>query len=195
VPSRATRTFRSRSTCGARALKAILVQSFAPVSDRRAEILILGSMPGRDSLAAGQYYAHPRNLFWKIMAAMLGFEPQAPYRDRLKALRDSRIALWDVIHSCRREGSLDADIQAGSIKPNNFPLFFSTHPNIRRVFFNGGKAKATYDSYVRSSFERVDFQYTRLPSTSPAHAALSYDKKLAAWRAALNLEEVPHVRS
>ena len=150
-------------------------------------------MPGRDSLAAGQYYAHPRNLFWKIMAALLGFEPQAPYGDRLKALRDARIALWDVIHSCRRQGSLDADIQAGSIKPNDFPSFFSTHPNIRRVFFNGGKAKATYDRCVRSSC--IDFQYALLPSTSPAHAALSYDQKLAAWRAALNLDEVLHGRN
>ena len=149
-------------------------------------------MPGRDSLAAGQDYAHPHNAFWKIMAATLGFEPQAPYRSRLKALRDARIALWDVIHSCRRKGSLDANIQVESIKPNDFPVFFSTHPNIRRVFFNGGKAEAAYDRHVR---RRTDLQYTRLPSTSPAHAALSFEEKLAQWRAALNLEKGSHVQA
>lgn len=195
MPSRATRTFRSRSICGARTLKAILVQSFAPVADRRAEILILGSMPGRDSLAAGQYYAHPRNLFWKIMAALLGVDPQAPYRGRLKALRDSRIALWDVIHSCRREGSLDADIERGSVRPNAFAAFFRAHPHIHKVFFNGSTAEAKYVEHVMPAVKSLALVYARLPSTSPAHASLSYEKKLAAWRAALDLEEVSHVRS
>ena len=164
-------------------MKSVLVQSFAPVADRHAEVLILGSMPGRDSLAAGQYYAHPRNLFWKIMAAMLGFEPQTPYRGRLKALRDARIALWDVIHSCKREGSLDSDIEPGSLRPNEFAPFFDAHSRIRQVFFNGGKAKDTYDRFVLPTVSSLGLAYTRLPSTSPAHAALSFEKKLAAWRA------------
>jgi hypoxanthine-DNA glycosylase len=142
-------------------------------------------MPGRDSLAAGQYYAHPYNLFWKIMAAMLDFEPRTPYRGRLQALRAARIALWDVIRSCEREGSLDSDIRHGSIKPNDFPAFFRTHPRIRRVFFNGAKANATYDRFVLPSVRSSELTYARLPSTSPAHAALSFDKKLAAWRAVL----------
>ena len=157
--------------------------------------MILGSMPGRDSLAAGQYYAHPRNLFWRIMAAMLGFEPQMPYRDRLKALRDSRIALWDVMHSCKRAGSLDAGIEAATIRANDFSSFFGAHRRIGSVFFNGSTAEATYLRHVRPSVTSLELQYTRLPSTSPAHASLSYEKKLAAWCAALNLEEVLHVRN
>jgi len=165
--------------------KAVLVQSFAPVADRRAEVLILGSMPGRDSLAAGQYYAHPRNLFWRIMAAMLGFEPQLRYRDRLNALRAARIALWDVMHSCKRAGSLDAGIEAGTIEPNDFPAFFRAHRKVARVFFNGTTAEATYLRHVLPSVEPLGLRYTRLPSTSPAHAALSFEKKLAAWRAVL----------
>jgi len=166
-------------------LKSNLVQSFAPVADRHAEILILGSMPGRDSLAAGQYYAHPHNLFWKIMAAMLGFEPQAPYRGRLKALRDARIALWDVMHSCKRAGSLDASIELDSIRANDFASFFRTHERIDRVFFNGSTAQTTYVRHVLPSVTSLGLQYTRLPSTSPAHAALSYQQKLAAWRIVL----------
>ena len=165
--------------------KAVLVQSFAPVADRRAEVLILGSMPGRDSLAAGQYYAHPRNLFWRIMAAMLGFEPQLRYRDRLNALRAARIALWDVMHSCRRAGSLDASIEASTIEPNDFASFFGRHRRIARVFFNGSTAEATYLRHVLPSVESLGLRYTRLPSTSPAHAALSFEMKLAAWRVVL----------
>jgi len=166
-------------------LKSVLVQSFAPVADRHAEVLILGSMPGRDSLAAGRYYAHPYNLFWKIMAELLGFELQEPYRSRLKALRDARIALWDVMHSCKRVGSLDASIEAGTIKANDFPSFFRSHKRIGRVFFNGSTAQATYVRHVLPSVASLGLQYTRLPSTSPAHAALSYPQKLAAWRVVL----------
>ena len=165
--------------------KAVLVRSFAPVADRRAEVLILGSMPGRDSLAAGQYYAHPHNLFWKIMAAMLGFEPQAAYRSRLKALRDARIALWDVMHSCKRVGSMDASIEASTIRANDFESFFGAHRRITRVFFNGSTAEAAYLRHVLPLVSSLELRYTRLPSTSPAHAALSFQKKLAAWRAVL----------
>ena len=140
-------------------------------------------MPGRDSLAAGQYYAHPRNLFWAIMAALIGFEPQTPYRDRLKALRGTQIALWDVMHSCRRAGSLDASIEPDSVQPNDFATFFRTHNRIGSVFFNGSTAEAAYLRHVLPSVDSLDLRYTRLPSTSPAHAALSYRQKLAAWRA------------
>ena len=166
-------------------MKSVLVQSFAPVADRHAQILILGSMPGRDSLAAGQYYAHPYNLFWKIMAALLGFEPQAPYRGRLKALRGARIALWDVMHSCKRAGSLDASIERDSVQANDFAPFFREHRQIGHVFFNGSTAQATYVRHVLPAVAPLGLQYTRLPSTSPAHAALSYRQKLAAWRAVL----------
>ena len=142
-------------------------------------------MPGRHSLAAGQYYAHPRNLFWRIMATLLGFEPQTPYRGRLKALREARIALWDVMHSCKRAGSLDASIDADTIKANDFPSFFRSRKEIGRVFFNGATAQATYVRHVMSSVEPLGLRYLRLPSTSPAHAALSYEQKLAAWRVML----------
>ena len=174
-------------------MKAILVKSFPPVADHRAEILILGSMPGRDSLAAGQYYAHRYNLFWKIMGAMLGFDAQMPYRERLEELRGARIALWDVMFSCKRAGSLDASIEAQTVKPNDFPSFFAAHRRIRRVFFNGSTAETTFIRHVLPSVEPLALRYGRLPSTSPAHAALSYGQKLSAWRAVI-LDEVAHVQ-
>jgi hypoxanthine-DNA glycosylase len=156
------------------------VRSFAPVADRNAEILILGSMPGRASLAAGRYYAHPRNAFWPIAAALVGFDPAAPYAQRTRALKAARIALWDVLHSCTRPGSLDSRIAAGIA--NDFRGFFRRHRRIRRVYFNGAKAEACFAKLVRPRIDAPGLRFARLPSTSPAHAAISFERKLAAWR-------------
>lgn len=157
-----------------------LVRSFAPVAARDAEVLILGSMPGEASLAARRYYAHPQNAFWPVMGMLLGFEAQSPYALRLRALKSARIALWDVLRACRREGSLDADIAREDLAANDFAAFFRTHPRIRRVFFNGAKAEECFRRHVA---REPGVPWQRLPSTSPAHAALSFDAKLQAWRA------------
>ena len=156
--------------------------SFAPNSDLNARILILGSMPGRESLKAQRYYAHPRNQFWKIMATLLGFAPDLPYADRLLALQRHGIALWDVMRSCQRVGSLDASIESDTIEAHNFAAFFQRHPAIRSVFFNGATAQASYNKHVLPGLPALPLQYTRLPSTSPAHAALTLGQKLDAWR-------------
>lgn len=160
--------------------------SFAPSSDLNARTLILGSIPGRESLRAERYYAHPRNQFWTIMATLLGFAPDAPYADRLMALQRHGIALWDVMHSCQRVGSLDASIEPDSIEANDFAAFFQSHPAIRAVFFNGATAQATFNQHVLSGLPALPLHYTRLPSTSPAHAALSFGQKLAAWKCILD---------
>lgn len=157
--------------------------SFAYVAQRNAKVLILGSIPGRESLKAQRYYAHPRNQFWKIMAALWGFAPDAPYDERLAMLRSKGIALWDVMHSCHRAGSLDASIQADTVEANDFPSFFRTHPDIRSVFFNGATAQAAFARHVLPGLKALPLHYTRLPSTSPAHAALSFAQKLEAWKA------------
>jgi hypoxanthine-DNA glycosylase len=162
-----------------------LLFCFEPIADPNAEILILGSMPGQESLAAGQYYANRRNAFWKIMTELLGFDPDSSYDARLHALKTARIALWDVLQSCTRDGSLDARIAADSITVNDFQRFFRTHEKIRAVFFNGAKAESAYRRYVLPTVSTVPVSYMRLPSTSPAHAALSYEQKLQAWQAAL----------
>lgn len=163
-----------------------LLFCFEPIAHSNAEILILGSMPGQESLAAGQYYANRRNAFWKIIAQLLGFDPDAPYEDRLHELKTARIALWDVLHSCTRVGSLDATIDADSITVNDFQRFFHTHDKIRAVFFNGAKAESAYRQYLLPTVSTIPISYMRLPSTSPAHASLSYEQKFQAWRTALN---------
>lgn len=164
------------------------IYSFPAFVRADATTLILGSIPGKVSLQKQQYYAHPRNAFWHIVAEIFGFDRAAPYEERIDALRNSGIALWDVLHACHREGSLDADIQNDSIVPNNFADFFAAQPQIRRVFFNGAKAEAVYLRRVlpvlaHREANHSDILYARLPSTSPAHAAMSMQSKLEAWRA------------
>lgn len=163
------------------------VHSFPPISAETAEIVILGTMPGKASLAAGQYYAHPRNLFWRLMADILGFQPEASYEECLLALQAAHIALWDVVQSCTRASSLDADIDATSVVPNDFAPFFTHHRHIRRVCFNGATSAALYRKHVAVKIRaiRPDLAYVQLPSTSPANASIPYAKKLAAWSEAL----------
>lgn len=158
------------------------IRSFAPIAGRNARVLILGSMPGRASLEAGRYYAHPQNAFWRIAAQLLRIEPDAPYGMRVQALKSARIALWDVLHSCVRQGSLDTMIEAELA--NDFDAFFRTHKRITHVFFNGAKAEASYRRHVLGAMS-IELQYQRLPSTSPAHASLSFARKLGAWQAVL----------
>lgn len=160
------------------------VRSFPPIENTRARVLVLGSMPGGASLRAAQYYAHPQNLFWPIMGDLLGAEPELTYAARIRLLNANGIALWDVLESCVREGSLDSSIEEASIAVNDFALFYRMHPKIERVFFNGVKAQATYRRYVLGDASLVisPLDYFRLPSTSPAHASLSFKQKRDAWK-------------
>ncbi|MDD2721687.1 MAG: DNA-deoxyinosine glycosylase [Gallionella sp.] len=158
------------------------IHSFPPIASTDAQVLILGSMPGRESLRVAQYYAHPRNAFWPIIGELLGFDPAQPYPMRCRQLVEADIALWDVLASCRRSSSLDADIDAASVAANDFGAFFRSHPHIRRVYFNGAMAEQSFRKHVLPGLADPTLQYQRLPSTSPAHAALSYPQKLAAWR-------------
>lgn len=159
-----------------------LIFSFAPIARSDATGLILGSMPGEASLHAAQYYAHPRNLFWRIMSSLVPFELQMPYEQRIQALVDAKIALWDVLQSCTRTGSLDVSIDKSSRIPNDFQTFFLRHPHITHVYFNGALAEKFYRQLVLPYLSNRSLIYTRLPSTSPAHAALSFEAKLEAWR-------------
>lgn len=155
---------------------------FAPLARRDATILILGSMPGQASLRAGRYYAHPRNCFWSIVCQLIGSDPALPYARRAKALKSARIALWDVLFACKREGSLDSDIDEASIEPNDFAALFRRCPLIRQVYFNGAKAEQCFRRHVLPALPVDDLRFVRLPSTSPANASWSYARRLAAWR-------------
>lgn len=156
--------------------------SFPPIEDASARVLILGSMPGKESLRAGQYYAHRRNAFWPIMGDLIGAVPALPYESRIQILKSAGIALWDVLASCTRDGSLDSDIDAASASANDFESFFSTHLNIAQVFFNGSMAEKCFRILVQGMVESSALHYRRLPSTSPANASMLYKQKLHAWQ-------------
>lgn len=153
-------------------------QGFAPIIDRHTETLILGSFPSEASLAAGQYYAHPRNQFWHLLGELIG-EPLAalPYAARKARVLAHRVGIWDVIDACRRPGSLDAAIR--DARANDFARLRRRAPRLQRVLFNGGTA----GRYARH-FAAAGFATAIVPSSSPAHAARTFAQKLAAWRAA-----------
>jgi TDG/mug DNA glycosylase family protein len=161
------------------------VTGFPPVVSPDAKVLILGSMPGRASLEKNEYYALPRNGFWKIMGDLFGAGFDQPYTARLKTLSKSRVGLWDVLEACDRQGSLDAAIETATVRPNDFEKFFEHNRNIRHVFFNGKKAAEIYMRRVHPKIETTaaKIEYETLPSTSPAHASMAYAEKLAAWSA------------
>lgn len=166
--------------------------SFPPVIGRKPRILILGSMPGEESLRQGQYYAHPRNQFWMIMGALIGAGPELPYADRLARLKESGIALWDSLKLCERTGSLDSSIRPESEIANEVACLLAEYPSIRIVCFNGQKAAAAFRKHILSELSqarRDEIEWITLPSTSPANAARSRNQKLEQWRLAL----APHL--
>jgi len=161
------------------------VNSFAPVEGHAARVLILGSMPGVASLTAGQYYAHAQNAFWKIMVEILEVDASASYKKRIETLKDSHIALWDVLESCMRPGSMDAAIDMNSAKTNDILALLRRQPEIRIICFNGGAAEKIFKKRIQPSLGDYCGQYIRLPSTSPAHARMTFKSKVEAWRSAI----------
>ncbi len=158
---------------------------FPPVADADCRVLILGSLPGRRSLAERQYYALPRNAFWPIMGALFGAGPDRPYAERLERLLQAHVALWDVLGAGVRPGSLDAAIVESTARCNDFESLFRACPAIERVCFNGRKAEQLFRRRVLPGLSRELRErpraYLTLPSTSPAHAAMSFEEKLSRW--------------
>ena len=162
-----------------------LCVAFPPAARADARCLILGSLPGVESLRLGQYYGHRRNAFWPIMGELAGADPGLPYQARLAKLNGAGFALWDVCASATRPGSLDADIR--DLIPNDFRRFLHEHRTIALICFNGQTAAKLFERYVAPGLPEELGKIARktLPSTSPAHAAMRFDQKLALWRAAL----------
>lgn len=156
---------------------------FPPIAGDGVRILILGSLPGQRSLDAQQYYAHPQNVFWRIMKVLTGADGN--YENRCRALIDNGIAVWDVLGASVRPGSMDADIRMKSAEANDFAGFFAKYPDIDMVCFNGMKAAQLFRKLVVLDMNIVPSHHATLPSTSPAFASMSFDDKLAAWRNAV----------
>lgn len=150
--------------------------SFPPVENPSIHNLILGSLPGDRSIREGQYYGHPNNRFWKLMASLTGNPLPDTYDDKIRMLLDAGTGLWDVAHSAARPGSMDHAIQLE--EPNDLSGFLQTHPLVKRIGFNGKTAERLYDRY----FERLPgISYFSLPSTSPANASFTMEKLMHAW--------------
>jgi hypoxanthine-DNA glycosylase len=183
-PRRSNRNVRREPAKPAASSAPDLQQGLPPIWAPDARVLILGSMPGEESIRQGQYYAHPRNAFWPIMGALIGAGPDIPYADRVERLRMRRIALWDVVQRCRRAGRLDSAIDPQSVHPNDIADLLSRCPEIRRIFFNGRTAQGLFRRHVEPGAISPEstIKGTYLPSTSPAHAMASFPAKLASWR-------------
>ena len=162
-------------------------EGFPPVSRRDACVLMLGTLPGPESLRQRQYYAQSRNAFWRILGELVGAGPELPYSRRLEVLIEHRIALWDVCAAAERVGALDAAIRPASVVPNDFAAFFREHPAIELVCFNGQTAADLYRRRVIPGLpvEFAAIEQRVLPSTSPAHAAMAFERKLERWQMAL----------
>jgi hypoxanthine-DNA glycosylase len=159
-------------------------ECFPPIAMPDAQILILGSLPGRKSLEMQQYYAHPQNAFWKLIASIYDRASSLPYKQRVEILTANRIALWDVLAAAERPGSLDSSIVHASARANDFAAFYRTHPQISCVYFNGRKAEELYRRFALPalSAEFAVMRYVSMPSTSPAHAGMPFAEKLVRWK-------------
>jgi len=167
---------RGAATAGAEPAGLQRLQGLAPVIARDTRLLVLGSFPGEASLRAQQYYGHPRNQFWPLLAAIWDVDLVAmSYPARLAELRRRGVGLWDVYASCRRRGSLDSAIELP--RPNDLASLHRRAPALRVVAHNGGESARSL-RLVRA----LGFEALRLPSSSPANASWSFERKLQAWR-------------
>ncbi|MBB6331050.1 hypoxanthine-DNA glycosylase [Chryseobacterium sediminis] len=152
------------------------ISSFQPLIDTQSRIIILGSIPGVKSLEKQQYYAHPQNKFWKIIFELLNEEFTEDYTQRIETLKKHHIALWDVIDSCERKGSLDSEIK--NEEANQIAELLEEHPTVKAIFCNGGKSYKNLQKLLGKNYKLPIFL---LPSTSPLHT-VSFEKKLEEWK-------------
>ena len=158
------------------------IYSFDQIINTQSRILILGTMPGKESLKKHQYYGNARNQFWRIIYTLFEADLVSDYEQRKKFLLERGIALWDVINNCTRKGSLDSEIKYEKI--NDFAAFFSSYTNLRRVYFNGKKAQVIYEKKANVYLPVIE--YETLPSTSPAYT-ICLNKKIESWQKILEL--------
>ena len=161
------------------------ITGFEPIAAPDARVLILGSLPSIQSLQKHEYYGNPQNAFWRVMGELFGAGPDIPYANRTEKLKRLRIAVWDVLLSANRPGSMDAAIDLASATPNDFQMFYDEHPMLELLCFNGKKAAELYERLVApqgiSTIDNINFR--TMPSTSPAYASMKLDEKTRHWSA------------
>ena len=161
-----------------------MIECFPPIIDDNAQILIIGTMPSVKSLAATEYYAHPRNAFWKIIATLFNNDSDfSDFAEKKACILKNHLALWDNLKFCERNGSLESNIK--NMIPNDFESLLKKYPHICRLIFNGQKSFQIFKKFHPELLKK--YQYFVLPSTSPANAALSFDKKLSLWQEVLKI--------
>jgi TDG/mug DNA glycosylase family protein len=167
------------------------ITGFAPLVGSQPRILILGSVPSVASLERHEYYGKQQNAFWRIMGELFAAGPALAYEQRVAKLTGANVAVWDVLASCVRPGSLDSAIEMRTAEVNDFSSFLAKFPTIEHVFFNGRKAEDIYSRRVLPEIKdtRADIHYYCLPSTSPAMAALTFEQKLQSWSVVANALE------
>jgi len=161
-----------------------ILTGFAPVLPATPKVLVLGSMPGGASLTAQQYYAHPRNAFWPVMQSLFNIDTGLPYEERLERLKNAGVGLWDVVHQCRRSGSLDTAIETDSVVVNDIAGLLQQNATLAAVFCNGGGAwQLLHRHFLRpGSANSIHVPVYKMPSTSPANARLSWQQKCIEWQ-------------
>lgn len=157
----------------------MIVKSFAPALTPECHTLILGTVPGAESLRKQQYYGYLRNPFWPILGEIFNFDPELPYGERLLALNRHGIGLWSIIKQCERRGSLDSNIKNPVF--NDLAGLLLSHPKLKKICLDGKSTEKFLRRYQKGN-QLPEFTLCILPSSSPAHAAMNYQEKLAQWR-------------
>ena len=165
-----------------------ITEGFPPIVGSNPKLLILGSLPSVQSVGKRQYYAHSRNSFWPIMGELFGAGIDKPYEERQTIIADAGIAIWDVLASSVRPGSMDVDIDQNTAKPNDINAFLQQHPGIKLICFNGHTAATLYRRFLTQPIKNNldNLEYVLLPSTSPAFASMRFSEKLRHWATALD---------
>ena len=184
---------RTANLCTEAGIQGPIKYSFPPVAASDALLLVLGTLPGDESLSRQQYYGHKHNSFWRLICAVFAEAPPSAYADREALLKRNRCALWDVLMSAERIGSSDAAIRNACA--NDFAQFFGSYPSIKTIAFNGQKAEALFRRYVLKPgiVPAERFRMLALPSSSPLYT-LQFEKKLAIWQAGLAAQVAPNAR-
>ncbi len=163
------------------------VHSFEPIVGRDPRILILGSMPGVMSLQAVEYYANPRNLFWKIIGELFELDTECSYPSRVQKISELPLVLWDTLRACHRSGSLDSSILKQQIEANDIAGLLQQHSGLRVIAFNGAASEKYFNQLVKQNLPaNREMALLKMPSTSPANAGMNFEQKLLAWRQLLD---------